>query len=113
MLLGDDYWIWVFKVDSADCGHAGMSRNRLCVLFLHKFEGVLLHDPISMYEQITCKLKRHVATRPSDYLAASQVDIDHAAMRLAAKRGIDFIPAPRQIQLQLLFVCLFVCLFAF
>ena len=92
MLLGADYWMWVFDVEAEDSGHKGATRSRIYILFCHKVRGRVLFCPLEMYEQIRRAIQRSVATTPSSYMFASLGDVQVEAVRVATARKILYRP---------------------
>lgn len=92
LLLGSDYFMWVFVVAAADSGHSGASRTRVYILFCHKLKGRVLMCPLTAYDVLSNRVKECVQTVPSDYLFGSPKDILVEAMRWAASRKIDYRP---------------------
>ena len=92
MLLGADYWMWVLEVEAEDSGHKGATRSRIYIIFCHKLRGRVLFCPWEMYQQISRKIQRSVATTPSSYMFASLDDVQVEAMRVAQARKIPYRP---------------------
>lgn len=92
LLLGTDYFIWVFTVHAADSGHAGATRTRVYILFCHKLRGRVLMCPLTAYDVMQRRIRESVQTAPSDYLVGSPRDILVEAMRWAAVRKIEYRP---------------------
>ena len=93
MLNGDTFFIWKIEAETDDTGHTGASRPRLYFLFLNKRKGVLLHNPVKLYKDVAEKLKKHLSTTPSDYMVATEQEVQVEAMRMAAKRNISYTDA--------------------
>ena len=93
ILFGLIFWIWVLEVEPQDSGNFGVGRERRYILMLNKFRGVCYYNPESLYKQVSSHLKTALHTEPKDYLTATPREIEVEAMRLAGKRGIEFIHA--------------------
>ena len=79
--------IYPIYVATSDAGHAGCSRDRIYILLAHK-EKVeqLVPDVEKIYHQISASIRKHVATRPSDYLTATAEEVLMEAQLLAHRR---------------------------
>ena len=90
MLFGDTFFIWKIEAETDHSGHTGASRPRVYFLFLNKKRGVCLHNPVRLYKQLALKLQKHLYTTPSDYLVATDQEVQVEAMRMAALRNIPY-----------------------
>lgn len=89
------YHMYVLEVDAADSGHAGVSRPRIYILLSHLDTGVVLTDPVVLYQRVAKELAKRIHTTPSDYWCALDWEVEQEAMEMAAKRKIQFQPDPR------------------
>lgn len=90
VLFGDKFQSWVLAADAEDVGHSGGSRPRLYILLLRKTRGIVLHDPVQIFNAVAKQLRSHLGTQPSDYLVATNREIQCEAMRIAAIRKITY-----------------------
>ena len=60
---------------------------------LNKRRGACLHNPVHLYQKISDELKKHVYANPSDYMVATDQEIQLEAMRMAAMRKIPYSDA--------------------
>ena len=84
--------MWRIDNSPADTGHAGVSRPRVYVLMCHKETGVVLADPVLLYQNIANKIGIYVRSRPRDYFVSSSREVELEAMSLASARGIAYRP---------------------
>ncbi|CAE8625921.1 unnamed protein product [Polarella glacialis] len=89
---GDSYDLYQLFMSPSDSGHAGSSRYRTYVICAHTERTVCLHDPFMLQAVISRKVSSNVATRPSDYLVATQHEVMLDAESVALQRRIPFEP---------------------
>ena len=75
LLYGYHYNLFIFYVKTSDVGHTGTSRDRVYIIMVRKGKVRMLHDPHKIYRKIVKTIAKHVATRPRDYLLASENEI--------------------------------------
>ena len=90
-LMEPDYQLYPLYVSAADCGHAGVSRDRLYVILRHVSTTDCLYDPLDLYVYIRQYITER-ATQPRDYMIASEEEVQLEAMSEAGKRGIVYVP---------------------
>ena len=86
LLYGYHYFIYPIYVSTDDVGHSGCTRNRVYVILAHKTRARMLYNPRKMYKKVTKTIRKHVFTRPSDYLIAPKHEILLDASEIAQIR---------------------------
>ncbi|CAE8611240.1 unnamed protein product [Polarella glacialis] len=92
LLLGDHFFLWQLWVDAEDGGHNGVSRKRTFVICSHQDWTSCMYDPFELYAAIAARVKKHIATKPSDYVTATDDEILREASHGALVRGVQFRP---------------------
>ncbi|CAE8646942.1 unnamed protein product [Polarella glacialis] len=92
LLLGDHFFLWQLWVDAEDGGHNGVSRKRTFVICSHQDRTSCMYDPFELYAAIAARVKKHIATKPSDYVTATDDEILREASHVALVRGVQFRP---------------------
>lgn len=88
LLYGYHYNIYPIYVSTDDVGHSGCSRNRVYVILAHKTRSRMLFNPYKMYKKVRKTIRKHVSTRPSDYLIAPKHEILLDAAEIARIRKL-------------------------
>ncbi|CAE7219854.1 unnamed protein product [Symbiodinium sp. CCMP2456] len=81
-MLSHLYHIYELFVDLADVGHSGAARKRVYVILVSK-QCRIIADPRHIYKEVTCSIRKRFATRPRDYLTASELEVRCEAMEQA------------------------------
>ncbi|CAE8720142.1 unnamed protein product [Polarella glacialis] len=92
LLLGDHFFLWQLWVDAEDGGHNGVSRKRTFVICSRQDRTSCMCDPFELYAAIAARVKKHIATKPSDYVTATDDEILREASHVALVRGVQFRP---------------------
>ena len=87
-----DYDFYQLYFSNADTGHAGARRDRTYVIASNHKKTVCRHDPFLLRDAIADRMRRKVATLPSDYFCADRCEVQMEAIKLAARRQLTFLP---------------------
>ena len=94
---GPDYEFYQLFTSPADVGHFACSRSRTYVIGAHRERTTLLHDPWQLHDAIKDHISNKVATRPSDYLVATAVEVELEAMEKARVRRVTYRPGAKDL----------------
>ena len=89
LIYGYHYNIYPIYVSTDDVGHSGCTRNRVYIILAHKKRVRMLQNPYRMYKKIRKTIKKHIFTRPSDYLISPQNEILLDAAEIARMRKYE------------------------
>ena len=101
LLYGDVYELYPIYLDVQDQGHAGASRPRVYIICAHRERVIPLVNVYDLYAKITKAIRKHIHTRPSDYLSAGHWEIMRDAELSASKskKKKTFQPVPCYLQI--------------
>ena len=93
-----DYDFYQLYFSNADTGHAGSRRDRTYVIASNHRRTVCRHDPWQLRDAIADRMRRKVATLPSDYFCADRCEVQMEAMKVATRRQITFVPERKNLR---------------
>ena len=79
--------------EPSDFGFAGIARYRTWVVGAHKQKTTCLQDPFSVHDTLRCWFSENVRASVSDFLVASDTEIQLEASHTALQRGKQYNPA--------------------
>ena len=89
---GPDYEFCQLFCGPSDVGHSACSRERTYVVGSHQERTSMLHDPWEVQENMRKEIMKRAFTYPSDYLIATETEVQLEAQEKARSRGIQYIP---------------------
>ena len=92
------YDFYQLMFSNADTGHAGSRRDRTYVIGAHSSKTTCRHDPYQLKDAIANRMRKKVATVPSDYFFADTFEVQQDAMQVAARRRIPYRPGEQDLQ---------------
>ena len=97
-LMEPDYQLYPIYASSQDCGHAGVSRERLYIILRHIQSTDCIYDPMDLYHHIKTYIMARAQTLPCDYMIATGQEILLEALATAQKRKIPFRPGEKDLR---------------
>ena len=82
-LLADLYDLYPLRLDLADIGHSGCSRERVYVVIASK-KLRMIANPQQLFDKLVPVLRAMRTTQPSDYLTAQQDEVEFEAFEYAS-----------------------------
>ena len=100
-LYAKHYDITVLRASPGDQGHDGVARQRIYLALALRGQVVATHDVVRVYKKVTDFIRTHVATRPRDYLVATEQELKEEARKTATTRAIEYRPAAGNVSVNL------------
>ena len=102
-LYGRHYELHPFVVTPSDVGHSGTARERMYIIMAHKQRTKQKFDVNALFKSVSAVIRRLVQTKPSDYMGASEIDLNLESQHVARVRST--VHRPRVACLALCALC--------